>query len=293
VQIIGLIGHNGIIPADQVMNGLARATQNLGWKRYLVEPTLCWFRADDAFLNLQCAAGTALGILAFFGVAQRLSFFLLWALYLSLATICREFLGFQWDNLLLETGLLGIIFAPGALHPANELSAPISKTGLWLLRWLLFRLMFASGCVKLLSGDPTWRDLTALNYHYETQPLPTWIAWYAHHLPAWWHKTSTVLMYGTEIFVPFFIFMPRRLRLIACVCEILLQLTIAFSGNYGFFNLLTIILCIALLDDRLLQRFRARLSDQRTTKISLPADCSHPADRSRTGPARRTDSMGA
>jgi len=277
VQIIGLIGHNGIVPADQVMNALGRATDSLGWKRFIVEPTFCWFRTDDAFLKLQCAAGTALGIFVCFGVAQRLSLFLLWALYLSLATICREFLSFQWDNLLLETGLLGIIFAPGGLRPATELALPISKTGLWLLRWLLFRLMFASGGVKLLSGDPTWRDLTALNYYYETQPLPPWVAWYAHHLPAWWHKTSTVLMYGTEIFVPFLIFMPRRFRLIACVCEILLQLSIAITGNYGFFNLLTIVLCVVLLDDRLLHRFaperlRAWFGRARTRGQDKPPD---------------------
>jgi predicted DCC family thiol-disulfide oxidoreductase YuxK len=254
VQLIGLVGHNGIMPADQVIAAMGRATDGLGWKRFIAEPTLCWFRSDDAFLILHCIAGTVLGISVFFGIVQRVSLFLLWALYLSLATICVEFLGFQWDNLLLEAGLLGIILAPGGLRPGTELTAPVSKTGLWLLRWLLFRLMFASGCVKLLSGDPTWRDLTALNYHYQTQPLPTWIAWYAHHFPPWWHNTSTVLMYAIEILLPFLIFMPRRLRVIACGAFILLQLSIAFTGNYGFFNLLTIVLCVVLLDDQGLRR---------------------------------------
>src|SRR5207247_10004491 len=146
---------------------------------------------------------------------------------------CLEVLSFQWDNLLLETGFLAIFFAPLQLLLWSRVALP-SRTVLWLLRWLLFRLMFESGCVKLLSGDQTWRNLTALNFHYETQPLPTWIGWYAHQLPVWWHKSSVALMYGIELALPFFIFMPRRLRLIACWAFIFLQLTIAATGNYGF-----------------------------------------------------------
>ncbi|HMC26493.1 MAG TPA: lipase maturation factor family protein [Verrucomicrobiae bacterium] len=258
VQIIGLVGHNGIVPADQMMPALQHATHALGWKRFFAEPTLCWYRADDAFLRLQCSAGIVLGLLVLLGVAQKLSLFLLWVLYLSLTIVCRVFLSYQWDVLLLETGLLAIIFAPTGLRPASELRAPISATGFWLLRWLLFRLMLASGCVKLLSGDPTWRNLTALNYHYQTQPLPTWIGWYAHQLPQWWHKGSVVVMYGIELVLPFFIFMPRRLRLIACWAFIFLQLAIGASGNYGFFNLLAIALCVLLMDDVLLWRLIPR-----------------------------------
>ena len=102
---------------------------------------------------------------------------------------------------------------------------------LWLIRWLLFRLMFASGCVKLLSGDRTWRDLTALNFHYETQPLPTWPAWYLQQLPEWSQKTSVVLMFEIELVVPFFIFLPRRLRLFGCGAMILFQVIVEGSND--------------------------------------------------------------
>ena len=258
VQIIGLAGHNGIFPAEQVMHFFQRGTDSLGWKRFFAQPTLCWYRVDDAFLRLQCVAGVVVGLLVLVGVAQKISLFLLWLLYLSLTIVCPVFLSYQWDVLLLETGLLAIIFAPSGLRPSSELRAPVSLTGFWLLRWLLFRLMFASGCVKLLSDDPTWRNLTALNYHYQTQPLPTWIGWYAHQLPTWWHKGSTAVMYGIELGLPFFIFMPRRLRLIACWSFLFLQFSIAATGNYGFFNLLSIALCALLMDDALLWRLIPR-----------------------------------
>ena len=125
---------------------------------------------------------------------------------------------------------------------------------LWLLRWLLFQLMFESGCVKLVSGDPAWRHLTALTFHYETQPLPTWIGWYAHQLPAWFQKASTLVMFGIELLVPFLIFAPRRLRQFACGALVFLQVLIMLTGNYCFFNLLTIALCLLLLDDAALKR---------------------------------------
>jgi hypothetical protein len=120
---------------------------------------------------------------------------------------------------------------------------------LWLGRWLLFRLMFASGCVKLLSGDPTWHDLTALQFHYETQPLPTWIAWHMHQLPAWFHRGSCLVMFLIELGVPFLIFLPRRPRMAAAWLMAGFMILIALTGNYGFFNVLTIALCVLLFDD--------------------------------------------
>ena len=120
--------------------------------------------------------------------------------------------------------------------------------------------MFASGVVKLSSGDATWRNLTALVYHYETQPLPTWIGWYAHQLPMTWQRASTLVMFGTELVIPWLILAPRRLRLIACGCLVAFQLLIAATGNYGFFNLLTLLLCLLLCDDAVWPRvWRARL----------------------------------
>src|SRR5688500_16445102 len=115
--------------------------------------------------------------------------------------------------------------------------------------------MFLSGITKLLSGDPSWLELTALPLHYETQPLPTWIGCHAFHLPPWFHRFSLVAMFVIELVVPFFIFAPRRLRHLACALLALLQVVIALTGNYTFFNLLTLSLCVLLLDDRFFRRF--------------------------------------
>src|SRR5205807_1584678 len=121
-----------------------------------------------------------------------------------------EFLSYQWDVLLLEAGLLGVVLAPWGvwLHRAT---APPSVVAVWLFRWLVFRLMFLSGVVKLNSGDPTWRDWTALSYHYETQPLPTWTSWYVHQAPAWFQTASVGLMFWSELIAPWLIFGPRLL----------------------------------------------------------------------------------
>jgi hypothetical protein len=126
---------------------------------------------------------------------------------------------------------------------------------LWLLRWLLFRLMFASGVVKLATHDPTWRGLTALTFHYETQPLPTWVGWYAHQLPVWFQRFSCAVMFAIELGAPFLIFTPRRLRFVGCGAIVVLMMLIAATGNYCFFNLLAVALCILLLDDATLQLF--------------------------------------
>ena len=251
VQIIGLVGSDGILPAKPALESMRQRAdaQHLGLQLYHLVPTLCWFNASDGFLKFQCAAGVTLAVLLVLDVAPAPCLFLLWLIYLSLATVGREFLSFQWDNLLLETGLLAIFLAPLQLWPRLSRTAQPSRLVLWLLRWLLFKLMFQSGYVKLLSHDPAWRNLTALTFHYETQPLPTWIGWYAHQLPMWVQKFSTVTMFGIELFVPFLIFAPRRPRQWACFVLVVFQALIFLTGNYCFFNLLTIALCLLLLDD--------------------------------------------
>jgi hypothetical protein len=183
---------------------------------------------------------------------------LLWLLYLSLATVGRDFLGFQWDNLLLEAGFLVIFFAPLQWLPRAAHETPPSRIFLWLLRLLLFKLMFSSGCVKLLSGDPNWRNLTALTFHYQTQPLPTWLGWYANQLPLWFHKFSCAAMFGIEIGAPFLIFAPRRIRFLGGAALVSLQMLILLTGNYTFFNFLALALCLLLLDDFILQKFAPR-----------------------------------
>src|SRR5207245_7777814 len=199
-----------------VADHLTTAGGPLGPERYWWLPTLSWFNTSDGFLHFQCAAGVVFSLLLIVGAAPILDLALLWAIYLSLSTICGTFLGFQWDTLLLETGFLAIFLAPRQWLPGFSLEPPPSVTVLWLCRWLLFRLMFMSGAVTLLSSDPSWWKLTALTFHYETQPLPTWIGWYAHQLPVWFQKTSVAIMFGIELAAPLLILCGRRPGQIAC-----------------------------------------------------------------------------
>ena len=176
-QIQGLVGSHGIIPAQLMMDAVKHAfdQEHIGMARFHALPTFGWWGASDQGLNWQCGLGIGCSIALLFGIAPALRWFLLWALYLSLCSISSPFLDFQWDLLLLETGFLAIFFAPLQLFERPSRQKPPPALVLWLLRWLLFRLMFESGCVKLMSGDVSWWNLTALRVHFETQPLPTWI----------------------------------------------------------------------------------------------------------------------
>lgn len=259
-QVNGLIGHDGILPANQFMSALKQQCeiQGIGANRYHLLPTLCWFNASDGFLQFQCIAGTVLAVLLIIGIAPAPCLGLLWMFYLSLTNVGRDFLSFQWDNLLLEAGFLAIFLAPLQMLPRLARAGPPSRAMLWLFRLLLFKLMFSSGCVKLLSGDPNWRNLTALTYHYQTQPLPTWIGWYASQLPLWFQRLSCLGTFCIEIGAPFLIFAPRRLRFLGGAAIACLQILILLTGNYTFFNFLTLAICLLLLDDFVFQRFVPR-----------------------------------
>ncbi|MDE0322487.1 MAG: lipase maturation factor family protein [Candidatus Poribacteria bacterium] len=245
VQIHGLVGSNGILPAGQYLEVVR---QQIGTEGYYLVPTLFWLNTSDAFLHFLCAGGVVLSLVLIAGFVPTFALVGLWAFYLSLVTVGQVFLSFQWDVLLLEAGFLAIFFAPLQLRDTFTRTFQSSTAFLWLLRWLLFRLMFASGFVKLAS-DEVWRNLTALNFHYETQPLPTWLGWYTHQFPEWFHKASTIGMFAAELVVPFLIFAPRRARTVGCIGLIVLQILIILTGNYCFFNLLTIVLCLLLIDD--------------------------------------------
>src|SRR6266567_5237495 len=246
VQVKGLIGSHGILPAQQYLHMLRNY---VGPERYRLAPTVFWLGAGDATLALVCGLGTLCAALLVCDVAPVVCLVSLWVLYLSLVTVGRDFLAFQWDVLLLEAGFLAIFFAPGHLVPGRSAAPAVSATVLFLLWWLLFRLAFQSGLVKLTWRDPTWLDLTALDYHFYTQPLPTWTAWYAQQLPAWFKRLAVVVTYVLEMGFPLLILGPRTLRLAACAGVVVLQLLIFATGNYNFFNLLTVALALLLLDD--------------------------------------------
>jgi predicted DCC family thiol-disulfide oxidoreductase YuxK len=218
---------------------------------------------SDTTLQLLCGAGTAGAALFMAGFAPLPLAILLWALYWRLSEVCGIFLWFQWDALLLEMGALAVFFVPWRQWlprgPRASLTGePVPKAILWLHRWLLFRVMFLSGYVKLASGDPNWRNLSALNYHFETQPLPTVPAWYLHQLSPSVHRAAAAGMFAVELGVPFLLFLPRRPRILAAFIIAGFQLLIDFSGNYGFFGWQTVALCILCLDDEFLARLFAR-----------------------------------
>jgi len=240
-QILGLIGSNGITPASQYLDAVH---QQLGPAPFWTLPTLAWMSSSDTFLQVICWSGVVLSVLLLAGFAPFAMLFALWMLYLSIVNIGQEFLLFQWDALLLEAGFAALLIAPAKLW-MRTITPP--ATAIWVFRLLIFRLMFESGLVKLLSGDQAWRHLTALTYHYHTQPLPTPLAWYADHLPLWFQRISVAGLFAVELAVPILFLLPnRKLRAIGAGLTITLQLVIASTGNYTFFNLLTIVLCIPL-----------------------------------------------
>src|SRR5271163_3827918 len=239
VQALGLIGSQGIMPLPEFV---AAARSQLGPAGYRDFPMVFWLSQSDFAIEAVCWAGASLSLLVIFNMLPRLSLFFCYALYLSLFYAGQIFMGFQWDVLLLEAGFLAFLLSLA------------TRPGIWLLRWLLFRFMLLSGAVKLLSGDPTWRNLSALSYYFQTEPLPTPLAWYAHHLPQSVLTASTVATFAIEMGLPFLIFCPRRLRFIAAFGFLLLQTIILLTGNYTFFNLLTMALCLVLFDDAALRR---------------------------------------
>lgn len=253
-QLSGLLGPEGLSPATEWLD---YGIQHLdGAERFLRLPTLLWLTgARTAALYGVALVGLGCGVLLLVDVAPRYALLGAWAAYLSLTTLGGVFLSFQWDVLLLETALVSLPLAPGHLRPPREAAEP-RRGAVLLVRFLLFRLMLLSGLVKLVSGDTTWRDFTALEYHFWTQPLPNVLAYFAHQLPGGLLRAGTVAMFLIELAVPLLLFGPRRARLLATALLALLQLGILTTGSYGFFNLLTLVLCIAGLDDGALRRLR-------------------------------------
>jgi hypothetical protein len=250
VQINGLVGSHGILPAADYLKAVA---ESAGPLRYVFVPTIFWMNASDGALLGVCIAGVAIALAVFLGFFERAGLAILFVFYLSLSAAGQEFLSFQWDSLLIEAGFLAVFLGN-------------VRAVVWLFRWLLFRLMFMSGAVKLLSHDRTWRNLTALDYHYWTQPLPNRISWYMAQLPEWFHRMSTAFVLGIELVIPFLIFAPRRIRMFGAKLLLVLQVLILLTGNYTFFNLLAMAMCVFLFDDRDYERWFKRRDAQPATK---------------------------
>lgn len=255
VQIEGLVGTAGILPvADYLVAGRAA----LGMSAYWRLPTLFWLDAADVSLLLACWAGALAALTVTLGRATWPGLAACYGLYLSLTTAGQSFTSFQWDQLLLEAGFLALFLAS---------RSPIVIV---LFRFLIFRFMLMGGVVKLASGDPAWRGLTALDYHFETQPLPSPLAWYAHHLPPGLLAAATATVLSIELVVPFLVWLSRPCRLFAAWSFILLQAAILLTGNFAFFNLLALALCLFQFEDRDLRRLPG------LRKIPPPPDAAKP-----------------
>jgi lipase maturation factor 1 len=257
VQAQGLIGSHGILPLRDLVDAVRDYT---GSDRFFLMPMVFWWNASDTAIQAVCWTGAGLSLLLFFNLLPRLSLLLLYLLYLSLVNAGQDFTTYQWDTYLLEGGFLALLMSFA------------TTPGLWLLRWLLFRFMFMSGVVKLLSNDPNWWNLSALSYHFLTQPLPTPLAWYAAQLSPSVLKIATGAMFVIELGLPFLIFCPRRLRFVAAFGILLLQSCIFITGNYNWFNLQTMLLCLLLFDDAALRKIlHSRLihwfSDRTTNRM--------------------------
>jgi lipase maturation factor 1 len=256
-QITGLIGARGILPLGGYLAAVSKA---LGARGYWSMPTIFWLAHPDWLLQAACVAGVAISVALLAGIVkgswERLLLVSLYVLYLSLSTAGQDFLSFQWDSLLLETGFLAIFLGN-------------SKFVVFLFRWLLFRLMFLSGAVKLTSHDPVWRDGTALAFHYMTQPLPNLVAWYMYQLPLGFQRFSTGFTLFIELAIPFLFFAPRMWRFCGAAGALTLQTLILLTGNYTFFNLLTMSLCVFLFDDRDFTWLRLRARAARTSPVAV------------------------
>lgn len=268
LQVEGLYGSRGILPVAGFLSSVADRFGDSAWKAW---PTLFWISSSDTALVAACWSGALSGALLAAGVLPALTAASCWILYFSLFQVGRVFLGFQWDTLLLEAGFLAIFLSPPVARLRDDDEREPSATVLWLLRWLVFRLIFASGMVKLLGNDEAWWSLRALEWHYWTQPLPTWTAWLAWQLPDAVHRACVAAMFAIELVVPWFVFGPRRLRLLAFIALLLLQVVIASTGNFGFFNLLTAVLCLSLVDDDFLEAVRDAWTPRRNIRGRWPS----------------------
>ncbi|MBF0247649.1 MAG: lipase maturation factor family protein [Alphaproteobacteria bacterium] len=243
-QIEGLSGSQGILPLAEAQANQAR---HLGWERFLAFPSLFWLNASDAALVGAAGVGAAAAALALLGVFPRAMFLACYVLYLSLYHAGSIFLNFQWDTLLLEAGFLAIFLAGGG-----------ARLVVGMMRLLLFKLRFLSGVSKLTSGDPAWSSLSAVMAYFEVQPLPHVGAWYAHQLPEVMLRSGAALVLFVELVVPFFFLMPRSWRMAGAWMTIALQLMILATSNHNWINILTILLCLFLFDDKALAGWAPR-----------------------------------
>ena len=275
VQIPGLFGKDGLLP---IRNHLERIEKHFGSKKYNTLPTIFWasneinnyivqlfpslrnFQPEDNVIHLLCLFNIFLGICVLFDHKCKLftkfwTFFIMWGSYLSIFLVGQTFLSFDWDLLILETGFLAMFFVPTEKN-RHFFIDQISVVTRELLRWLMFRYQFANGVVKLLHSGQVWQSLSAMDWYFESQPLPTPFSRLCHFLPEFTKKFGTANILFTELFLPFLLYAPfRTFRILSIVYQMLFQVIVLVTGNYGWLQFHIIVLYIPLLDDKFLLQY--------------------------------------
>jgi lipase maturation factor 1 len=260
-QIVGLIGPEGILPARHYLESLGR---QVGWARFWYAPSLLWLANGPQALKLLCWAGLIASVLLFLNVWPRLATAVCLVTYLSFVTAAQDFSSYQSDGMLLAAGFLALFFAPPGFLPGLGKERPPSRASLFLLQWLWFRIYFESGIVKLASGDPEWRHLTALYQYYSNGPLPDWIGWYAQHLPHAFNAALALITLVIELGLVWLWVLPRRLRLLCFFIVTPFQIGIILTANLAFLNYFVLSLGFLLLDDRFLRQVFRRFAPWET-----------------------------
>ncbi len=251
-QIRGLIGPEGILPAGDYLDAVAR---QFGQARFWFAPTLLWLSSSNHMLMAICWIGILASVLLVVNVWPRGMLFICFVCFLSFVAAAQDFSGYQSDGMLLEAGFISLFFAPAGFWPGLGRSSPPSRASLFLLQWEWFRIYFESGVVKLASGDPEWRNFTAMDEYYQNGPLPTWIGWYVQHLPHWFHAFATGATLVLELGLVFMLFLPRRWRIVCFFIVTAWQIPVILTANYTFLNYLVLVLGFLLLDDRFIAKF--------------------------------------
>jgi hypothetical protein len=276
LQIVPLIGSHGLLPLDLF---LTRVQDSLGSRSsaFVHLPTLFWFAHSDGFLQLTAWIGFGLSCIVVAGYANAILMVVLWLLYMSFVHAGQDWYGYGWEIQLLETGFLAIFLCPCLDgRPFSKRRPPLVV--LWLFRWLIFRIMIGAGIIKL-RGDATWRDLTALYYHFETQPIPNPFSRWFHFLPRGALRFGVMFNFVAELIAPWFAFYPRMARHIAGVIMVMFQFTLILSGNLSFLNWLTIVPALACFDDsfwaKILPRFWVNRANAAAAASAPPNRVSH------------------
>src|SRR3954447_7130252 len=221
-QFKPLLGERGLLPVTSWIREVP----------FRESPSLFYFAPRDVAFTIAAWLGVLLSCAAITGVSERystwisaLTWALLWVLYISFVNVGQTFYGFGWESILLEAGFYSIFLGSSRVAP--------QMIPIFLLRWLCFRVMFGAGLIKL-RGDPCWRDMTCLDYHYETQPMPNPLSWYFHWGPVWTHRAGVWFNHFAELIAPFGLFLPQPIASAAAIITIVFQGLIMSSGNLSW-----------------------------------------------------------